>query len=148
MIENGLYEYLAADTGVSGLVEAAGGQARIYGVMLPKNYVLPAVVYSTVSYRPTESLKGPNRLETRRFQFDCFAKDFLTSRQLSQAVRNALCPPDSNGDPTSLRVSFPDGSGIEATQIVIDMDKPFETGEGGYIFCALIDAEISFYQSS
>lgn len=128
-------------------MEAPGGQARIYGVMLPKNYVLPAIVFSSVTYAPNESLRGPNQLETRRFQFDNYAtgvNGFLTSRQLSRATKDALCPPDTNGDPTSLRVLLPEGSAIESTRIIMDIDKPFETGEGGFIFCAMLEVEISF----
>jgi hypothetical protein len=144
VIESGLYQLLASDSAVSAMVAASPGQARIYGVMLPKDYVLPAVVYSTVAYRPIESLRGPNVLEMRRFQFDCYARSFASSRLLSRAVRNVLCPPDANGDPTSLKVELQDGSGIDATQIIVDMDKPYEEGEGGYVFCALLDVEIAF----
>lgn len=148
MIESGIYQLLAADNVVSGMVQASGGQARIYGVMLPKNYVLPAMVYSSAAYVINESLSGPNRLETRRFQFDQYGKTFTESRVLSRAVRNVFCPPDANGDPTSLRALLADGSAIESTRIVMDMDKPFEEGDGGYIFCALLDIEISFVNAA
>ena len=147
MIESGLYEFLAADSSVSALVQAAGKTARIHGVMLPKNYTLPAVVYLTATYRPIDSMRGPNKLETRRFQFDCYARDpngFIISRQLSRAMRNALCPPDADGNPTSLKAVLPDGSGVDSTKIIMDFDKPYEEGEGGYIYCATLDIEISF----
>jgi hypothetical protein len=148
VIESGLRQFLASDGTVSGMVQAAGGNARIYGVMLPKDYKLPAIVFSTVAYRNIDSMRGPNALEMRRFQFDCYAPDFDTSRALSRAVRNVLCPPDADGNPTSLKATLPDGSGIDATQIIMDMDKPYEEGGGGYIFCALLDVEISFVNAS
>ena len=148
MIESGLRQYLAADGGVSALVQASSGNARIYGVMLEKGYKLPAIVYSTVAYRPDESMRGPNLLETRRFQFDCYANTFDISRLLSRAVRNALCPLDADGNPTSLKATLPDGSGVDSTRILIDIDKPYEEGENGYIFCALLDVEISFVNAT
>lgn len=144
MIEQGLYQFLANDRGVSALVTAGGGQARIYGVMLPKTYVLPAIVHSSVASHNIESLRGPNNLEQRRFQFDCYGKTFIDSRKLSKAVKNALCPLDSDGNPTSLKAQLPDGSGVDSTRILVDIDKPYEEGEGGYIFCALLDIEIAF----
>ncbi len=144
MLESGLYQYLNGFPEITNLVQAPGGQARIYGAMLPKDCPLPAVVYSTVAYKMVESLNGPNRLQTRRMQFSCFAKDFMGSRALAGAVRDALCPPDANGDPQSLSAILLDGSGIDSTRIEMDLDKPFEVGEGGYIFCAVIDVEISF----
>lgn len=116
--------------------------------MLPKDCPLPAIVYLTVAYKMVESLAGPNQLQVRRMQFSCFAKSFMGSRALSEAVRDALCPPDINGDPQSLSAVLPDGSGVDSTRIEMDLDKPFEVGEGGYIFCAVLDVEIAFYQSS
>jgi len=148
VIESGLYQFLAADGNVSGMVQASGGQARIYGVMLPKNYLLPAIVYMSAASRTIESLKGPNALEMRRFQFDCYGQTYAQSRLLSRYVRNALCPLDNNGEPTSLRAVLPDGSGVDATQILIDIDKPYQEGEGGYIFCALLDVEIAFVNAN
>lgn len=147
MIEQGLYQLLASNYSVGAMVGGVQA-ARIYGVMLPKNYVLPAIVYSTVAYRNIESLRGPNLLEMRRFQFDHYGRTFAESRLLSRAVRNALCPLDGNGDPTSLRAVLADGSGIDATQIIMDMDKPYEEGEGGYIFCAVLDVEIAFVNAA
>lgn len=143
MIESGIYQLLAADSTVSGMVGK-----EIHGVMLPKNYKLPAIVYSTVTYRNIESLRGPNLLEMRRFQFDHYGLTFEQSRLLSRAVRNVFCPLDNDGNPTSLRTVLQDGSAIDATQIIMDMDKPFEAGEGGYIFCAVLDVEIAFVNAA
>jgi hypothetical protein len=139
VIEQGLFQLLSGDGAIFGM---AGKQ--IHGVLLPKDCPLDALVYSTVSSSQPESLRGPNVLEVRRFQFDSYSKTFFGSRRLSRAVRNVLCPPDSDGNPTSLRTLLSDGSAIESTRIILDIDKPFQEGSGGYIFCALLDIEIAF----
>ena len=147
MIESGLRQYLGADAAVAALVQGTGGAPRIYDVMLPKSYKLPAIVLTRVSKHPIESLRGPNLLETDRFQFDCYATDAMSSKILARAVHRALCPFDANGDPSSLKAVLPDGSGVDSTRVIMGLDKPYEEGEGGYIFCALLDVEISFVES-
>jgi hypothetical protein len=119
--------------------------------MLPKNYLLPAVVYSSISRHAIESLRGPNLLEISRYQFDSYAtgvNGFYTSVQLSRAVKDALFPPDAGGNPTSLKLVLPDGTGVDSTRLILELDKPFELGEGGYIFCRSLDVEISFAEVS
>lgn len=150
MIEQGLIQFLKADFGIQQIFSNANfASPRVFGVMLPaKDNQLPAIVFSTVSYRPIESLRGPNILELRRMQFDCYGRNFIESRQLSKAVKAVLFPPDADGNPTSLKAQLPDGTGVDATNIILDIDKPYEEGEGGYVFCAVLDIEISFVNAA
>lgn len=144
MIEtDGLFLFLTNNPTVSALV----GQ-RVYGGMLPLGYTLPAVVYSIVSTEPFESLEGDNPAEIRRFQFDCFAKDYKSSRLLSRAVRSLLVPKsDGSGSTQTVNFSLPDGTTVQASRLHIDNDLAPEEGaggSGGTIFRALLDIEISY----
>jgi hypothetical protein len=144
MIEtDGLFLFLTGDPTVSGLVGN-----RVYGGMLPLGYVLPALVYSIVSTEPFESLAGDNPSEIRRFQFDCFAKDYRTTRLLSRAARSLLVP-KSDGSGTTQTVTYvlPDGTIVQAARLHIDNDLAPEEGaggSGGVIFRALLDIEFSY----
>lgn len=144
MIEtDGLYLFLTGDPTISGLIGK-----RMYGGMLPESYKVPALVYSIVSTEPWESLSGDNPEEIRRFQFDCFAADYKTTRILSRAVRSKLVP-KSDGSGSTVDVSFelPDGTIVQSSRLHIDNDLAPEEGAGGSsgtLFRALLDIEITY----
>jgi hypothetical protein len=139
--EEGLYGFLNSDPTIRNLVEG-----RIYGVMLPpKDYTLPAIVHLVVASEPLESLDGDNPTETRRFQFDCYGKTRKESRLLSRAVRSLLVPKsDGSGSTTTVSYDLPDGTHVQSARLHMDQDLPFETGEGGYIFRAVLDVELTY----
>ena len=144
MIHSGLFQYLAADATVSAIV-----LKRIYGVMLPKNYALPAIVYSSVGSTPVESLGGDNPLRIQRWQFDCYAEDYFTTQSLKEAVRSLLAPKsDGSGATATVNYELPDGTQILAAQVHLDHDEAFQPGAGGFIFRALLDIQFSFVPSS
>lgn len=139
--EDGLYGYLNGDPTIRNLTNGS-----IYAVMLPaKSYTLPAIVHSMVAAESIESLDGDNPTETRRFQFDCYAKDRKTTRVLSRAVRSLLVPKsDGSGSTSTVSYDLPDGTHVQAARLHMDQDLPFETGEGGYIFRAMLDVELTY----
>jgi hypothetical protein len=138
--EEGLYQFLTNDLTVRGLVGN-----RVYSGMLPKGYVLPAIVHSMIAASPFESLLGDNPTEIRRFQFDCFAKDHRTTRILSHALRSLLVPKsDGSGSTQDASFALPDGTFVQSSRLHIDQDLAFEEGSGGYIYRALLDIEISY----
>ena len=139
--EDGLYQFLSSDATVNAMV--AG---RIYGVMLPAlDYKLPAIVHLMVASEAIESLDGDSPTETRRFQFDCYGRTRKESRVLSHAVRSLLVPKsDGSGTTTTVTYDLPDGTHIQAARLHIDQDLPFETGEGGFLFRALLDIELTY----
>jgi hypothetical protein len=148
MIEQGLAQYLSNDPTVSGII--AG---RIYGgPLLPKNVVLPAVLYQIVASVPISSLGGENATKAKRFQFDSCARDYLTARRLSDAVRSALLF-TSNGSGAAPDTSYPlpDGTFVQGVILHEDHDMGAEPGSGsgpeGYIYRALLDLQFIFTPS-
>lgn len=138
--EDGLFLFLTGNAAVSNLV----GQ-RVYPVLLPKGATLPAIVHLIVASDPIESLAGDNPTETRRFQFDCFAKTRKESRILSRAVRSLLVPKsDGSGSTADVSYDLPDGTHVQQARLHIDQDLPYEEGEGGYIHRALLDVEMTY----
>lgn len=140
MIEAGLKQYLAADPTVSTIVGN-----KIYAVLMKKGVPFPAVVYTVVATVPVFSLDGDNRMESKRFQFDSYAEDYLTSRNLSRAIRSLLVPKsDLSGTAQNISYTLPDGTFVGGAIVHEDHDLPFEVGEGGYIFRALLDVQLFF----
>lgn len=141
MIESGIYQALRDDGAVGNLVGN-----KIFPVMLPKDTILPAIVYLFVSRGSVNSLAGADPLEFGRIQFDCYARDYTSTKVLSKAVRDLLVPMD--GGPTGFPYSLPDGSEVQSALVHLDVDSPFEIGEGGFIFRALLDIEFGFIPAS
>lgn len=83
--------YLKANAGI-----AAIAGTNVYAVNLPQKSAagnfspLPAVVYSQISGVRPGTMEGRVGLCNGRYQFSCMAFDYLTAKQLSQAVRQAL----------------------------------------------------------
>lgn len=75
------------------------------------------------------SMDGPSSLSDGEFQFDSYGKDQPTARQLSQAVRDAL---------KNLSTTLSDGTSIQFYEIAMDSDDPYEIGDGGYVFRAVL----------
>jgi hypothetical protein len=141
MIEAGIYQALRDDPTVSGLVGT-----NIFQVMLPKDTILPAVVYLFVSRGSVNSFAGANPLEFGRIQFDCYARTYAGTKGLSRAVRDRLVP--LNDAPVGFPYDLPDGSQVQSALVHLDIDSPFELGEGGFIFRALLDIEFGFIPAS
>lgn len=139
MIEQGLYQQLTADPGVAALVGK-----RVFGSLMPKDTALPAIVFSVVSSGTVESLKGRNRAEIARVQFDAYAPNYLDARRLSDRVRDALVPAADDVADDFFPYDLPDGTEIQSAKVHSDVDNPFEIGEGGYVCRSLLDLEF-FY---
>jgi Protein of unknown function (DUF3168) len=81
--------FLTADAGISAI--AAG---RIYWQNLPQKSAtstnLPAVVISQVSGKRPSTMEGATGLNDGRYTFSCMSFDALTTKKLSQAVRQKL----------------------------------------------------------
>lgn len=135
MIESGLYQQLKAASNVTALV----GE-NIFPLWR-KDMPIPAILFQGVTGTAINSMGGESRLRIRRFQFDCYAPAaaYLTSRQISDAVRAALVPQSSNA--AAYPYNLPDGTEIQSATVHIDMDMPVETGSGGYLSRALLDIE-------
>jgi len=84
-----LNAFLTADAGISAI---AG--SHIYSQNLPQKSAtstnLPAAVVSQVSGMRPSSMEGANGLNDARYTVSCMSLDYLTTKRLSQAVRQRL----------------------------------------------------------
>ena len=129
---------MTADPTVSGMTSG-----RIYGGgMLPKDVQLPVVVYQIAASVPIYSLAGDNPTQSKRFQFDGYAKDYGTLRQLMTAVRSLLLPRSDTGQ--SVSYGLPDGTFVQGVILHEDHDMGFEVGQGGYVLRALLDLQFTY----
>lgn len=70
-------------------VQAIAG-SRIYPVRLPREAVLPAVVYQIPSVEPVNSISGDSGIDNASVQVVSWAKEYATAHELAAAVRSAL----------------------------------------------------------
>ncbi len=105
MIEEGLIALLLADTDVATLVST-----RVYGVKLPQDPVLPAVICTRISESPEYATEGMIGLSSGRFQIDCWADGLADSRNLKEAVRILLSGYSGTIGSETIRASFQETS--------------------------------------
>lgn len=63
---------------------------RIYPVRLPREAVLPAVVYQIPSIEPVSSMSGDSGIDNNVVQIVSWAKDYSKAHELAFAVRKSL----------------------------------------------------------
>lgn len=135
MIEQGLLQKIATDSGVSTLT---GG--KVYWILAPKGAAVPYVVLSRVTTKDSYDMVGDTGLREGLFQADCYATDFYGSRAISKAVRDLL---------KSFRGNLPDTDSIkvQATFIDKDWDMPYQEGAKGFVFRAMLHFRVHFEQA-
>lgn len=85
MIQQGLRTLLITDGTITGLI----GE-RCYGVLLPQDPTLPALVLTTISDSPDYTHQNASGLEETRFQIDSWAASLSGARALAAAVKSKL----------------------------------------------------------
>jgi len=85
MIQAQIFSVLSQDSYVAAIVGS-----RIYPVRLPREAVLPAVVYQIPSIEPVYSMDGDSGIDDCSVQIACWAKDYTTAHTLAFSVRKAL----------------------------------------------------------
>lgn len=63
---------------------------RIYPQMIAQGVERPAVSYFVVTGQREQCLRGPSDLENSRFQFDCYAQQYLQAKAVARAVTQAI----------------------------------------------------------
>lgn len=63
---------------------------RIYPIRLPREALLPAVVYRITRIEPVSSLSGDSGIDNNSIEIVAWAKEYGVAHQLAYAVRNAL----------------------------------------------------------
>lgn len=84
MLEVGLHALLIADAGLQALVGDS-----IYPVSAPPEEPVPFLTYQSVSGTGDYSFDS-RQTRMRRIQFDAFAKSYLDTKSILNALRNAL----------------------------------------------------------
>ena len=85
MIQADIYTAITIDPAV----QAIAG-TRVYPVRLPREAVLPAVVYQVEGVDPVNNLAGDSGLDNSVIEIVCWAKDYATAQALAAAVRASL----------------------------------------------------------
>jgi hypothetical protein len=133
MFEAGLYQLMKNDSGVSALVSG-----RIFGGRAPKTVTdssYPLIVWSVVSTVDLYSIQGASGYRTKRVQIDSYARTYIDSVKVSDAVRALL---------QNFRGTLPDGTFVESSVLITDQDFIFEPGASGQLFRHMIEVEISY----
>jgi hypothetical protein len=146
VIENALYQALSQSAAVTDLLSDS---TAVFYKMMPKDTVLPAIVYQSVGKNSVHSFDGENELQMKRFQFDAYAVDPFVSRQLLNAIHDLLVP-SSSGPQPAFPFTLPDGTEIQSSVVHNDMDAGFEPGEPGpygEVFRTLLDVELAYIES-
>jgi hypothetical protein len=136
MVEKGLYELLTNDAGVSALVGSS-----VYFILAPKGTTLPFIVISRVATNDSYDMVGATGFRGGLFQFDCYATDFYSSRAISLAVRRLL---------ESYQGNLPDADATPVSAVLTekDWDMPYEEGGKGFVYRALLEFRIFFYDTT
>lgn len=147
MIESGLYRALVLDSGVNSLLPNPVGN-NVYLMRMEKDSLTPAIVIQGISSTSINSLIGENQLQTKRFQFDCYAMSYFVARSLARAVKAVFIPSSDGFGFPQFPYSLPDGTQIQSAMVHMDIDWPFEEGEGGYLYRAMMDIEFGYVEVS
>lgn len=139
MIAEGLYNLLITTPAVTAFVSdhASPPTFQVYHNALRKGYNLPAIVIVAVTSRPIVTNDGTADLNYQRFQFDCYAANYLDSHRLKDAVKHTL---------QDFKGTLIDGTVINSAITKMELDNPFEEGKGGFIFRCVIDIQFGFVE--
>lgn len=97
MIERGLFARLSSDGGVAALVAEATSpiRYRIHPLMIPQRAngdltSLPCIVYTKIGANRSVRYTGTDNLVEASIQIDCYARNYMQTAELAEAVRVAL----------------------------------------------------------
>jgi hypothetical protein len=142
MIEQGLLQYVGSDSAVKSLVpNDAAGNPQIYWILAPKGAVLPYIVMSRIATGDMYTTKGATGFRDGLFQVDSYASTFYTARAIALAVRKVL---------QSFQGNLPDAdsTAVNAVFTEKDWDVPYEEGGKGFVFRALLQFRVWYYDAS
>lgn len=85
MIEEGLFSHLTSDTAVGAEIDS-----RMYGAVAPSHAKLPRIVYTKIADGNTQTMCATDGVKGNRYQLDCYAKDYKSSKELAKLVKNSI----------------------------------------------------------
>lgn len=136
MFTKGLYELLTQDPGVSAIVDG-----RVYFILQPKGTSVPSVILSCIATNDMYAMSGNVGLREGVWQFDCYASDYYSANALQLAVRSLL--EDYTGN-----LPDADSTAVSACIISKSWDMPYEAGQKGFIYRALLEVRIHYYDTT
>jgi Protein of unknown function (DUF3168) len=129
MFENGLYELLTTDPGVSGKVGT-----EVYFAAHPKSGSFPTIIIHTLSTNYDVDLTSTSSLEERRLQINYISSvDQFDAREGERAVEALL--KDYGG-------TLPDGTVVSTAVINSVFDLPYEVGAKSYAYGSALDISL------
>src|SRR5260370_13464308 len=94
MFAEGLVAFLAADSGVNGILGTPASRGDKTNGVFPniaiKEATMPYIVYLHISARPVISFAGPNRLTYARWLLSCYGAPYGTAKTLAEKIKRAL----------------------------------------------------------
>ena len=146
MIEQGLLQLIGADAGVKALVPAdISGTTQVYWLLAPKGAKAPYIILSRVDTKDSYDMQGATGLRRGLFQVACVTNSdagvstgFNYSRLMSKAVRLLM---------ESYRGTLPDSDATRVSAVITDkdFDMPYQEGQKGFVFTAVLHFYVSFY---
>jgi hypothetical protein len=120
-IETALYKILADDATVGAI---CGN--RIYPKWIPQGTAFPAVTYNQLAGERLQVTAGPVGMVDSSFEFTCWASSYLVTRQLADAVRQALDGFASVSDTINIQsIQLEDESDVPSEVAGVDVLKRF-----------------------
>jgi len=84
-LEEGLFTYLSTNADVSALIGT-----RVFPLRMPERSTFPAIAYTRISGAREASHSGTSNLANSRVQISCWDRNYLTAKQVAQAVVKAM----------------------------------------------------------
>lgn len=149
MIEQGLLQLLGATSSVTTLIGTdPANHPQVYWKLAPKGIKTPCIVLSRITTGDTYTMAGPSGLRDGLFQVDCYVDSkgtgstaaYYLTRKVSKAVRQLL---------ESYRGTLPDAEATVVNGIFTekDWDMDYEEGAMGFVFRALLQFRVWYYEA-
>lgn len=120
-IETALFKLLADDAAVGAICAN-----RIYPKWAPQGTAMPAVTYDQLAGERLQVTSGPTGNVDSTFEFTCWAKSYLETRTLADAVRQVLDGFDGVSDTITIQsIQLEDESDVPSEVAGVDVLKRF-----------------------
>jgi hypothetical protein len=141
-IETGLFQLIQTNVGIADLVDMSAGDG-LYWILAPKSKQksvnIPFIVLSWVATSDTIAMAGDAGFRNALLQIDCYGSTYYESKAVADAVRALL---------KSYHGTLPDTdstivAGVLQTK---DWDMPYEEGSVGFVYRALQEYRVWYYE--
>jgi uncharacterized protein DUF3168 len=133
-IEQGLFQLIQANAGISSLVTMTGDKG-LYWILAPKAATFPLIVLGWVATTDTIAMSGDLGFRNALLQIDCYSSQYYNSRAIADAVRDLL---------SSYKGTLPDTDATVVAGVLQtkDWDMPYEEGSVGFVYRAMLEFRV------